>query len=240
MFAQPFVIAAALLAAGEPAEKPLPHIPFPHPVITEVLFAVPSGVDGDANADGKRDATGDEFIELMNPHDKPIQLAGYTLTDRNPEPARQCRFVFPECVLQPRQVAVVFNGHNARFRGPVGDATRPPEGPNPNFGGAFVFTMRIESRTRALSNSGDFVLLTDPDGHHVEAVVWGASDPRPPEDTIRINEVPAGVLGSVQRTTPDGPMLEHPLIDDTLFSPGVIPTPPAPAPPSGAAPGPKK
>jgi hypothetical protein len=55
--------------------------PFPHPLITEILYAVPSGAKGDANADGTRDAVGDEFIELVNPHDKPIQLKGYTLMD---------------------------------------------------------------------------------------------------------------------------------------------------------------
>jgi hypothetical protein len=55
--------------------------PFPHPLLTEVLCAVPSGDRGDANADGVRDAVGDEFIELVNPHDRPIQLKGYVLMD---------------------------------------------------------------------------------------------------------------------------------------------------------------
>jgi hypothetical protein len=55
--------------------------PFPHPLITEILYAVPSGDRGDANADGVRDAVGDEFIELVNPHDKPIQLKGYVIVD---------------------------------------------------------------------------------------------------------------------------------------------------------------
>ena len=56
-------------------------IPGPHPLITEVLAAVPSGPRGDANGDGLRDAIGDEFIEVVNPHDKPIQLRGYMLVD---------------------------------------------------------------------------------------------------------------------------------------------------------------
>ena len=56
-------------------------VPAPHPLITEVLAAVPSGPRGDANGDGTRDAIGDEFIELVNPHDKPIQLKGYMLVD---------------------------------------------------------------------------------------------------------------------------------------------------------------
>lgn len=56
-------------------------VPFPHPLITEVLFNVPTGPKGDANGDGLRDAVGDEFVELINPHGKPIQLKGYVLTD---------------------------------------------------------------------------------------------------------------------------------------------------------------
>ncbi|MCZ7631962.1 MAG: lamin tail domain-containing protein [Phycisphaerales bacterium] len=64
--------------ARTPAGAPL------HPIITEVLYAVPRGPEGDANRDGLRDALGDEFVELYNPHDKPIRLDGYTINDRNP------------------------------------------------------------------------------------------------------------------------------------------------------------
>lgn len=60
-------------------------VAFPHPLISEVLYAVPSGKNGDANKDGVRSATGDEFIELVNPHDKPIELEGYRLSDGKPE-----------------------------------------------------------------------------------------------------------------------------------------------------------
>ena len=67
---------AVAAAAADPGS-----LPFPHPLITEVLYAVPSGDRGDANGDGTRDAVGDEFIELVNLHDRPIQLKGYTLMD---------------------------------------------------------------------------------------------------------------------------------------------------------------
>jgi hypothetical protein len=56
-------------------------VPFPHPLITEVLYNVPPGAEGDADGDGVRSPTGDEFVELINPHDKPIRLKGYILTD---------------------------------------------------------------------------------------------------------------------------------------------------------------
>ncbi len=74
MFLLPFALAGN--AIGQTAS-----VPAPHPMITEVLAAVPSGPRGDANGDGLRDAIGDEFIELVNPHDKPIQLKGYMLVD---------------------------------------------------------------------------------------------------------------------------------------------------------------
>jgi hypothetical protein len=97
-------------------------MPFPHPLITEVLYAVPNATGGDANLDGVRHASGDEFVELFNPHDKPIQLFGYSLSDRNPEGKGQFKFTFPAFELPPGAVAVVFNGFEAAWSevGPVG------------------------------------------------------------------------------------------------------------------------
>lgn len=70
------------IAAGAALAKP--PISYPHPLITEVLYAVPTGDEGDADKDGDRSATGDEFVELYNPHDRPIQLKGYTVCDGTP------------------------------------------------------------------------------------------------------------------------------------------------------------
>lgn len=67
-------------APAAPAKVASP-VPFPHPLITEVLYAVPTGDEGDADGDGVRSATGDEFVELINPHSRPIRLKGYILTD---------------------------------------------------------------------------------------------------------------------------------------------------------------
>ena len=60
---------------GWAAAADWPPVPYPHPMITEVLFAVPTGDGGDASGDGSRHVSGDEFIELVNPHDKAIQVA---------------------------------------------------------------------------------------------------------------------------------------------------------------------
>lgn len=79
---------AAILSAcaGVIAAPPEPAPPIQlHPTITEVLFAVPTGDNGDADLDGTRSATGDEFVELYNPHDRPINLKGYILSDGIPQ-----------------------------------------------------------------------------------------------------------------------------------------------------------
>lgn len=191
----------------------------------EVLFNVPMGPDGDANQDGVRDATGDEFIELMNHHNRPINLAGYVLTDRHEEGPRQMRFEFPDVELAPGAIAVVFNGHRAAIPGPIGTSDAAPDRGNDRFGGALVFSMEIASRARALANAADALILRAPDGRAVEVVFWGSPDPAPPADAMRTSEVPSRVRGSVQRLTPDGDLIPHDQIDGALFSPGVIPRP---------------
>lgn len=148
----------------------------PHPIITEVLFAVPTGPAGDANKDGKREVAGDEFIELVNPHDKPIQLFGYTLTDSQDPGKGQMKFTFPAFELPAGASVVVFNGYQSTFTPPYGDNKSPPTGPSDAFGGAYVFTMKIASSKMALGNSGDHVMLTAPDGTVVQRV-WWSDDP---------------------------------------------------------------
>ena len=66
------VAAAAQDEAPDAAPAPdqrQPLVAYPHPLITEIFFSVP-GSGGDANGDGQRSPAGDEFIELMNPHDR--------------------------------------------------------------------------------------------------------------------------------------------------------------------------
>jgi len=151
-------------------------VPYPHPIITEVLFAVPGGDAGDANGDGKRHVSGDEFVELYNPHDKAIQLRGYKLTDANAPDKGQLRFVFPLFELPPGGTVVVFNGFQCSWFGPVGDDKAAPLAMNDRFGNAWVFTMKAASQYVAFSNTGDHVLLTGPDGSAVHRVSWG--DPK--------------------------------------------------------------
>ena len=182
------MLAVSLLIAAAHFVPPSP-IAFPHPLITEVLYNVPQGSDGDANGDGSRSANGDEFIELVNPHDKAIELEGYTITDgvetqlnvtkkggekdgaAQPDKSKkksqtvqkpQVEFTFPKLTLQPGEKVLVFNGYKQKFSGPHGTTKQAPTAGDPVFAGAYVFTMAVESTFVALNNASDAVQLLAP------------------------------------------------------------------------------
>lgn len=221
------LISAAMIASVSGAAPEKQETPA-HPCLTEVLFHVPTGEAGDANADGRRDSTGDEFIELLNPTDRAINLKGYRLSSRlstfDAEGRYGIRFIFPEFELPAGGVVVVFNGHEATLKGEVGDAEAAPASFNSAFADAFVFSMEVGAQNLALKNDGDFVLLTAPDGTRIDCVVWGKCDPRPPADVARtedVGNIRAG--GSIQRVGPGKPWRAHKDFDARPFSPGQIP-----------------
>ncbi len=205
-----------------------PPVPFPNPVIMEALFAVPADEALDPNKDGVRDATGDEFVEIMNPHNKPIDLAGFVIADKTgvekPGDKRGVRFVFPSTVLAPGAVAVVFNGAAAgkTIPGEVGTSAKAA-GPNAQFGGALVFTMENTAPSRAFANAADLIALVDPKGAVIDVVTWGRNAPPAPKGALRSATVRAVSTGSVQRVTAEGELRPHAEIDGTPCSPGVIP-----------------
>ncbi len=219
-------------------EPPTPPVPFPHPLITEVLYAVPTekaaGGDlarADASRDGARDATGDEFVEVINPHDKAIDLKGYSLRDaagaeaasKKPEKGKKpppgVSFTFPALTLQPGEVAVVFNGSKQKWTGPVGDSGRAPAARHDKFDNAWVFTMKASSSRAGFSNGGDFVLLSAPGGVPVQRVRWGGS-PELATDAPLVEDAPSSSAGSVQRESVAGAFVPHAEIDGLPFSPG--------------------
>ena len=207
------VAAISILTAPPAGDAPR------HPIISEVLYAVPT-YEGDANKDGRRSATGDEFIELFNPHDVPIQMGGYTLTDRNPPELGQMRFRFPQFELGPGEVAVVFNGFESTWVGPVGDDRRPPPGKHDMFHDAWVFTMHNDSSMTGLANNGDWVLLSAPDGSAIQCVRWGNMAEIPPLDEAKVDQAPAVFSQSVVRTS-DGRYRPHAdVLGPLRFSPG--------------------
>lgn len=225
----------------QPKIEPMPMAFPPAPVvITEVLYRVPRGEAGDAGRDGKRQATGDEFVELTNLSDKPVQLKGYRLldsncygmlTDKGKNPfhpsevkadGRHFAFVFPELELKPGQVVVVFNGFEGLPTGPVGKADKAPE-PNPGFGGAFVFAIRPEDKYSGFGDKGDWVMLVADDGELLEAVGWGVPETAAPMTGGRNREVKNEPVGSITRTSRMSGFRDHAEVyGGVLFSPGVF------------------
>ncbi len=228
--------AAGTLAASPRDGSGAGPVPFPHPVITEVLFDVPPGAAGDATADGAREANGDEFVELFNPHPKPINLKGYRIVNRlaagDLNAAKGFVFVFPACEVPPGGVVVVFNGQDSKVNGPVGTAAAAPSAVNPNFAGALVFVAKAgKSRPTGFKNDGDCAVLETPDAEAVDVVVWGSPDPPAPSPIPggRSETVKARPKGSVQRVTAEGTLQPHIALDSKPFSPGSMPrTQPAP------------
>lgn len=247
-----FVLITASCAAQEqspPPPSPPPKIepmPMAYPpaavVITEVLFRVPRGEAGDAGKDGARQATGDEFIEVANLSDKPVQLKGWRLIDSNcyagltdkgkrPFKATDVRadgkgvaFVFPELELKPGQVAVVFNGFEGSPKGPVG-STAAAGAANEHFAGAFVFAIRPTDKYAGLGDKGDWVMLISAEGELLESVGWGAPETLPPGACLSKRQGPAEPAGSITRTSRMSGFNDHAEVSGgAAFSPGVFAT----------------
>ena len=111
-------------------------------VISEILADPPPGPAGDANGDGERDGTADEFVEILNQDEHPVPIGGWQLSDDDVSEAR--RFTFPEgTLLEPGERSVLFGG---------GSHEKIP---------GLVFA-DDGSIGNGLTNSGDILLLFDP------------------------------------------------------------------------------
>jgi hypothetical protein len=200
-------------------------VAYPHPLITEVLFAVPTGLEGDANKDGKRQVSGDEFVELVNPHDRTINLSGYTITDGSSSVKTQLRFTFPSILVPPRGVVVLFNGHDSKIPGPIGTLKSAPPAPNDHFGNALVFAVHPTSSRVSFSNAGDAACLLAPDRKCLQRVRWGKADEKAGGTGFVLDEiVPTTSKASAQRdgVGKDAQWKVHTDVDATPFSPGVF------------------
>ena len=106
-------------------------------VINEFLADPATDLAGDANGDGIRDASDDEFIEIVNVSGTALDVSGWSISD-----AVQVRHTFPTGSIIPADcAAVVFGGDT-----PTGE-----------FGGAVVQTASTGSL--GLNNGGDTLLL---------------------------------------------------------------------------------
>lgn len=113
--------------------------PVPPLVINEVLADPAADLPGDANNDGIRDSSDDEFVEIVNTSDGPLDLSGWTLAD-----GFSVRHTFPANSVVPSQCAIVVFGGGL---------------PNGEFGKTIVQT--ASGSSLGLNNSGDTITLNN-------------------------------------------------------------------------------
>ncbi len=133
-------------------------------VINEVLADPPDGTAGDANHDGVRDSTQDEFVELVNgTSNELINLSGWTLRTRaTGSTTETTRFTFASGTSLPAGSAiVVFGGGNFNPSDPV-------------FGCAQVVKPTTASGL-SLTNSGLTILVRDASGNEITEFSYGGS-----------------------------------------------------------------
>ncbi len=117
---------------------------------------------GDANHDGVRSASEDEFVELVNTTVNDIDISGYRIFSRSTGADVQRHVFLAGSVLPSCSAIVVFGGGTASF--------------NPNdsaFGGAQV--VRASSGGLALGNGEGVITLQDQNGAIVNLVAYGGS-----------------------------------------------------------------
>ncbi|HKR00189.1 MAG TPA: lamin tail domain-containing protein [Pyrinomonadaceae bacterium] len=132
-------------------------------VINEVLADPPDGPSGDANHDGTRSGSDDEFVELVNTTGINLNIGGYQLLTRSSTASTDTvRYTFAPGTLFPAGSAIViFGGGNV-------------DPANPLFGGAQVFKASSSSGL-SLTNTGGVVTLRDASQTIVNVFTYGGA-----------------------------------------------------------------
>lgn len=143
-------------------------------VINEIHADPALGTVGDANNDGSRSSSADEFVELYNIGNSAVDISGWRLRDN----ANGNRHTFPEgTILAAKKAIVVFGGGN----------------PTGSFGGAVVQT--ATSGALGLNNGGDQVSLLNRSGATITLYNYSGTEGG---DNQSITRSPDGV-GSFQK-----------------------------------------
>ena len=164
-------------------------------VINEIHADPASDISGDANGDGVRHFSDDEFVEIVNNTGADLDMSGWEIRD-NDNPVH----VFPEGTTIPDQCAVVVFGGGT---------------PTGAFGGAEVQTS--STGNLSLSNSGATITVVNNAAETVASVTYNDPEADPP--------VPPGNQNQSITRDPDitGAFVLHSEATDSggaLFSPG--------------------
>jgi len=171
-------------------------------VINEALADPPDGAAGDANLDGTRSSTQDEFIEIVNAASTDIDLGGYQLTTRGSNGADIVRHTFAaDTIIAPGTAVVVFGGAQI--------ATFNPD--HPLFAGALVLT--ASTGGLSLTNSGSLIRLLDPSGTVIEQLAYGGATALEGDRNQSLTRAPDIIGDFVWHTSVAGNEMR-------LFSPG--------------------
>jgi hypothetical protein len=162
-------------------------------VINEFLADPADTAAGDANGDGTRSSSQDEFIEIVNRTAEAFDVAGYKILDTD-----ALRHLFaPGSVIPPFEAVVVFGGGS----------------PTGAFGNAGENQLVLKASTGGLSlnNGGDTIKLEDPQGRIVQQIKFGAAEGGADQSINRDPDLGGATFGLHTRVAQDGA---------NLFSPG--------------------
>lgn len=186
----------ALLAGSTTARASL--------MINEILADPAFGPTGDANGDGSRSGSQDEFIELVNVSGGPVDIGDWTISD-----GVRLRHVFdPGTVIQDQTAVLIFGGGT----------------PTGLFGGARVLTASTD--TLGLNNSGDQISLMDAMANLIDMVIYGSEGGG--DQSITLDPDLTGARFVKHSTSPSSSgALFSPgtRIDGTPFGPSGVPEP---------------
>jgi uncharacterized repeat protein (TIGR01451 family) len=135
-------------------------------LINEVLAdppgATPTDSIGDANHDGVRSSSDDEFVELVNSTSRDFDISGYQLLTRSSGAANDnLRHTFAAGTIVTARTALVVFGGGA------------PNPSDPVFGGALI--LKASTGGLSLSNTGGIVTLRDSSGAVANIFEYGGA-----------------------------------------------------------------
>ena len=122
----------------------------PDVVINEFQADPAAGLAGDANGDGVRDGSDDEFVEIYNNSIDPLDISGWTLSDSS-----QVRYTFPANTIVSGECSIVVFGGGS---------------PTGLFGGS---TVQTASNGLALNNDGDTITLKNDSDVIIASEIYG-------------------------------------------------------------------
>jgi hypothetical protein len=168
--------------------------------INEYLADPPPGLAGDANGDGVRDSSQDEFVEIVNRTSDPIDVGSFTISDADAQ-----RFRFPTGTIIPGgEAAVIFGG--GAPQGQFGN-TRA---------NGLVFTALL-----SLNNTGDTITLKNSASVAIEVITYGSVEGNAGQsfnrnpDLSGIALVPHAAIGGGRLFSPGT------RVDGSPFTPGL-------------------